>query len=858
MVKERLFLVPHTHYDAAVFKTRAEYLTMGLPNILQALHILRKDPDYRYVFDQICYIRPFLERYPEEAPTFEAMVREGRLDVTCGMDTMMDVNIPCGESFVRQVIYGKGYARERLGVDVTEAWGLDTFGHHPQIPQLSVLAGFTSYFFSRGVPDTETKSEFLWEGLDGTAILACWLPYGYGLLHPVPDNPIAFAAAVTEVWDKLRPFATGPNVLALNGSDLGVPEAHTAERVRRFNQEDHPFEIVLATPREFLVALGDPSSLPRRRHDLNPVFPGCYSSRIKVKQENRKLEGLLLDCEALAAIDSWATPSADLMPARLPGRDLLDLWEPVLFNQFHDVICGVQTDKVYDDTMRAYHHTDIVARARLEEELQRLAARVDTRGPGVPLFVFNPLAWERRDLAEAEIGFTAGGITAIGLVDEQGDVVPCQIVEAQRFPDGGLKQVRILWIANVPSFGYRLYHLVPGMEYRGETDVSSNCAGRGAPGGPRTVNVTTGILENKFYRLTMDLWNGAITSIIGKQSGQEFLDTSVWPGLVVSREQDHGDPWEPNSVLKGGMSTASRRLITLPTPGPATFSSNYNGEGWTRHGPVMAEFGITHPFGSGLFELQVRLYQGLPRIDVRIGLINQDEFVRYRAVIPTTLRPARMVQEIPYGAVERPEMEFPAQTWTDVGNEARGLAVLNRGLPGHELRESTLLISLLRSTKIIRYAFHGGYEPGVPSDTGLELGVSHAFEFALIPHEGSWQSVGLAQAGAGYNRPLLTRKVAPHTGPLPPTGSFLAVSDPSAVVTAIKPGSDGDWVVRLYESVGRPISDVSLEFAGSVRYAEETDLLERRIGAAEFESRCLHCALRPWQIKTFRVRLDPP
>ena len=166
------YFIPHTHWEGAVFKTRAEYLDMGLPNILRALALLKAHPDYRFTLDQACYVKPFLERYPEAADAFRRFVGEGRLEIVGGTDVMLDVNMPGGESFVRQVLYGKGYFRERLGVDVTVSWQLDTFGHHAQMPQLLRLAGFRSFWFFRGVPDWDTPAEFRWEGLDGSRIPA--------------------------------------------------------------------------------------------------------------------------------------------------------------------------------------------------------------------------------------------------------------------------------------------------------------------------------------------------------------------------------------------------------------------------------------------------------------------------------------------------------------------------------------------------------------------------------------------------------------------------------------------------------------------------------------------------------------
>ena len=134
--KPTFWVIPHTHWEGAVFKTREEYLDMGLPNILKAMKLLREQPEFRFVLDQVAYVKPFLDRYPDQERDFRKFLAEGRLQLVGALDVMPDVNIPGGETFVRQMQYGKRYYREKLGVDVTTGWLLDTFGHHAQIPQL--------------------------------------------------------------------------------------------------------------------------------------------------------------------------------------------------------------------------------------------------------------------------------------------------------------------------------------------------------------------------------------------------------------------------------------------------------------------------------------------------------------------------------------------------------------------------------------------------------------------------------------------------------------------------------------------------------------------------------------------------
>lgn len=233
---DTFFIIPHTHWEGAVFFTREEYLESGLPHIVQALKLLRDYPNYRFVLDQACYVKPFLERYPDEDAAFRKFVKEGRLVIVGGMDVMPDVNMPSGESFVRQVLYGKGYFRRKLGVDVTVAWQLDTFGHHAQMPQLLKLAGYRSLWFFRGVPDWNTPSEFLWEGLDGSRIPAYWLPHGYSVAHGSPKSLPEFTKFFKERFDSLAPFSKGPGRVGLAGADVSEPEENVPPSVEEFSR----------------------------------------------------------------------------------------------------------------------------------------------------------------------------------------------------------------------------------------------------------------------------------------------------------------------------------------------------------------------------------------------------------------------------------------------------------------------------------------------------------------------------------------------------------------------------------------------------------------------------------------------
>jgi alpha-mannosidase len=843
--RDTLIIVPHTHWEGAVFKTREEYLEIGLPHILEALNLMKRYPDYRFVLDQMCYVKPFLDRYPTEVAAFREMLAKGQLEIAGGTVTMHDNNVPSAESIARQYLIGKWFFRDRLGYEVKTGWGLDTFGHNAQMPQILKLAGMESYWFQRGVPNAQTPAEFLWQGIDGTRMPAFWLPIGYSGLYDTPHDLAGFEKLVRARFEALSPFSRGYGRVLLSGADVSEPEPHLPPLVGQLERSGSlPFSARLGLPSEYAALIA--KHRPERETiagELNPVFQGVYSTRIEVKQWMREMERTLTSAE-----------KASVLAGRLTEQDreaTEHAWEPVLFNQAHDLSSGVMMDKVYDDAIATYRDAkrqgDEILNARLDE----VAAMVDTtetQGGGVPLVVFNLLGWERSDLAEAEIGFSAPGVRTFALLDAAGKSVPYQLTETQRGDDGGLLFARIAFIARgVPSMGYAVYRVAPNSPAAAPESTALAAAG----GSSRD---DTGSIENEFYRATFNLWTGSMTSLTLKQDGWEVLKA---PGNVVAREEDGGDFWELYGTLNGGRFTAMKRMDNGPRAERSKFSTdNVGGNGWAGGGPVFVQFSISHPFGKNQFATRVRMYPGIRRIDIHTDVLNREEFVRYRVLFPTSLLGGHNVQEIAFGSIERPtNQEFPAQNWIDYSAGGRGLALLNRGLPGNNAADGTLIASLMRSTRLISYGAGGGFEPGTSSDSGLELGKWMGFDYALVPHAGAWQDAQVFRAGLEFNNPLIVRKTSVHAGAMPKTWSLMDVSNPHVVVSAVKPSRDGEVAVRVYEAAGQAAPGVRMHFTRRVVAARAANLIEDPGEQLAVRDNAVSFDLRPYDIKTFRVRL---
>jgi alpha-mannosidase len=751
---------------------------------------------------------------------------------------MPDDNMPGGETFIRQMIYGKGYYREKLGVDVTTGWQLDTFGHHAQMPQLMRLGGYKSFWFFRGVPRQDFPSEFAWEGIDGTRIDAYWLPYGYGIAYPTPKDVPAFRAAMKSRFQMLDPNSRGAADRAgPSGADVSEPEEHLVPNVEAFNKDpDRPFTIKVAVPAEFEAVVARRTDRTVFKGELNPIFQGIYSSRIELKEWMRTIERQLLTAEKLGAIAGWLGTPAN------PGA-ILAAWEPALFNQTHDLASGVMTDHVYEDTIRGYEYSLRRSNELIDASWSALAARIDTRGPGTPIVVFNPLGWKRSDVVEVELGLGEGGVTSVGLTGPDGEAVRSQVLEATQYADDGFKTARIAFIArDVPALGYATYHAAPDRRY-GTPPAKAN------PAGSSEV-----VLENGLYRLGLDPRTGAMTRLHLKQDDWEVLSGR---GNVVARQQDRGDLWEPYRGLDGGSRIAMTNRQQVPKRGEAAFSDEGPGPpGTLRSGPVFSEFQVARSFGPGKFATVVRVYNGLRRIEVTTRLVNGEKYVRYQVLFPTSVAGGRTTHEIPFGAIERPAgIEFPAQNWADLGDGRHGLALLNIGLPGNLTTDGTMMISLLRSHNLGAYGFGGGYEPGMSSESGFQLGRERTMRYALVPHAGDWREAGVFRDGLEFNHPLLCRKVLPHAGTLPSRWGLLEVSSPDVVVSALKPGRDGATILRVYEAAGRPAPGVKIAFNARVAEARAANLLEDPEGELKVERNTVSLDLRPYQIRTMRLRL---
>ena len=81
---------------------------------------------------------------------------------------------------------------------------------------------------------------------------------------------------------------------------------------------------------------------------------------------------------------------------------------------------------------------------------------------GIPLVVFNSLAWEQTDIVDHIVSIEKQGIRELTLTDEKGSPIASQIKTLATYPDGSMARAEVIFEAPVPSLGYATFYLAEG------------------------------------------------------------------------------------------------------------------------------------------------------------------------------------------------------------------------------------------------------------------------------------------------------------------------------------------------------------------------------------------------------------
>jgi len=800
-------LIGHAHIDLSwLWRWEETVADIARYTFEGTLAQMDKMPGLTFAQSQAALYEAIEKVQPELFARIAAKIKEGTWVPVGGMWVEPDANMPDGEALARQFLYGKRYFLDKFGVDVKVGWCPDTFGHNWQLPQILRRAGIDSYVFGRCAPGPDPTHFFWWDGMDGSRVLG-YVPAGwYNVsLQDGTRNILEAARKNTDIKDFLILYGAGDHG--------GGPRDVDIAAIKKFREDPNEPRLMFDVPEAFLkgIAAANGASLPVVKHELNFAFPACYTTQSATKKNNRAMEGLLVTAEKFSAI-ATASGYRDYYPE----RDLDEAWKIVLRNQFHDILDGSSIGPVYDEVGGYYRQARERGERALDFSLETISSQIDTRGPGFPVVVYNPLFWERTEPAVVEMvvppdaGAAEPGGGTVRMTDGDGKDIACQILQRRVRGDG--VAYRVLFLAEgVPSLGYRLYRVIPAEKDR--TWTTALTAGPGE-------------LENEYLKVRLDPKTGWIASLYDKTAKREVL---AGPGNVLEAVVD--EPKEM-SAWELGLKGLAGRI----GEGGATVEL-------VEKGPVRTVLRIKSRFQDSTFEQDLTLCAGSPRLDCLTRLDWRERNIMIKAAFPLAIKSPAARFEIPYGSIARPAdgTEVPALRWIDVSESTGeyGTALLNDAKYGFDVKGPVMRISLV----------HGPTYPDPEADRGRQ-----EFLYSILPHRGDWKAAEVTRRGFEVNNPLITRVPMVHGGTLAKAHSFIKVGPSNVIVSAVKKEMGyAEWglIVRLYETAGEK-AEARLELPWNVE-ASEADLIERPAGKTIGTGATITVPLAPYEIKTIRL-----
>lgn len=376
----------HSHLDLLFLWPERETYRKNARTMANVLKMMDRFPDYKFCLSQAPAYIWLKEYYPDLYERVLEKIRQKRIEVVGALWIECDTNLPGGEALVRQLLYGKRFFRQELGLDMQVGFLPDVFGYSAALPQLFVKADvpyFTTNKLSMNDTNRFPRYTFWWHGLDGTKILTHMLPENSYTSAAVPQMAIYGQYHYTDMDLCDR----GLQLYGLGDGGGGPGYEHMERRQRSRNLRGcPPFEDEFVV--DFFHRIERNSERYRSWHGelYFERHQGTYTSIAKQKKWNRTLEQDLHTLEWLAALSDEEYPRQWLKKA----------WEDVLLYQFHDCLPGSSIPIVYEQTQARYAELHRDARELIEALARSHGKRLSFDGKE-PALLMNPTSFHRTE-----------------------------------------------------------------------------------------------------------------------------------------------------------------------------------------------------------------------------------------------------------------------------------------------------------------------------------------------------------------------------------------------------------------------------------------------------------------------------
>lgn len=712
-------------------------------------------------------------------PLFEEIreaIKAGKWIVVGGMWIQPDCNMPSSESFARHMLYSQNYFQEKFGIRAETGYNVDSFGHSAGFPRLLQEGGLKNYTYLRPGEYPEMNYPFdgyafRWQCGD-SELLTYRIPgrYNYDITN---ENMLVGFENIASAYPYPLMFFYGV------GNHGGGPTIANINYIHDY-QAKTTRGIVLSNPNKYFRELRADyfDGLPVYTGELQNHGSGCYAANSKIKALNRAAENRLGEAERMEVLSAAC--------AQQPINIVADAaaWKKVLFNQFHDILCGCATKAALEDAY-VYEGAAIAHGMTLTNEaVQRISWAIDTHRElavhskeykgamwesnncGTPIVVFNPLSYP----VKVPVNVHLHSCTAV--TDEDNNPIPYQMIRSD-YTNHAIDTRLTSFLAEVPAYGWRTYWV-----YRNRTfeKAENGC-----------MKIGLYHMENDKLKVDFNPITGEVASI--KDAYGELLGEFGCRALVL--DDSPNDTWaHAHFVFADEQGTFGNPIFRIVDKGECQVSLR-----------------VTQTYKTSTMERTYTLYQGDDALYVSTRLVLNEKTVIVKLTFDAGLPKGEFLREVPgdiittYPAeIERNDegRELPMLRWMAIReqNSGRGLAVINDSKYSVSCCHGELRMIAARSCY---YGDHFGQRDGLEQvqDIGEQ-------EFCYAIRRCGKNLTQVVHTADILNTEFPVIAETYHRGNLPQTASYATIDADNVTITCVKPAEDGrGTVIRLTEIAGR-------------------------------------------------------
>lgn len=797
--------VGNAHLDLAWLWPVAETKRKTERTFAAQLRLLEEYPDYCYIQSQPAAYEICRMYYPDLFEKIKEAIKEGRWIADGAMWVEPDTNMAGGEALIRQIVHGKRYFKEVLGVDSKVLWLPDSFGYTAALPQ--ILAGCDvpymvtqKIFWSYNGGERFPYHYFYWEGMDGTKVTS-FLPTSY-TYQTTPGD-------IRRVWrDRQQKEDLEAFLFPFGYGDGGGGPArdHIEYVLRQKDLEGSP-RVKMGSPEEFFHWMEQEGG-PKHTYVGELYFSahrGTYTAQAGIKRNNRESEIALHEMEFIGSLASVLGFHYELDKADR-------LWKTLLFHQFHDILPGSSIQRVYQQAFAAHN----ALRQEAMQITNDAAKYLLSQDGGISFF--NSLSFQRKALVTLPEQYKDGAVT------KEGCRVPVQKLEDNS----------VLAAVTIPSCGAVSLYPVSRQETASEEIFE-------LPSVSLRQTEAGYYMENEYISALIDSF-GQVTSFVLKCSGREFAAGSMNQLRLYKDQPRAFDAWDIDSNYREEEpEKAVVEEISILRQG------------------LEAVLQIKGKIGKSKYTQHISLKAGQERLEFHTTVEWKELHRLLKTSFPAAVHAANAKHEMQFGYVERPthrsrlydkdRFEVCNHRYTALCDESHGAAVLNNCKYGISVNENDMELTLLRATA----------SPEMRADNGIQV-----FSYAFYAWEGSFLSSDVIRQGYEFNiAPYRAEGGIPafEAVQINQKNIFLETIKPA------EDGSS-DMILRLYEAAGAAgTADITINLPAERVW--ECNMLEQEKEELMFKKEAvlsdglqkkgqgstISLSFRTYEIKTLRIRM---